>query len=146
MVPRIVRGRRVAVPGAAAFILTLFAAACNTISDPTEHYAENAHIELTGTSPVPLVLVTSTVWGQKVDEETGDLVTELMQADTAEVELPFERTVALAPTYRILFRVINPDTAESASIRMRVHLDDELVYDQPGTLLNASLEYSFAYH
>ncbi|HEX6939847.1 MAG TPA: hypothetical protein VF158_10585 [Longimicrobiales bacterium] len=146
MESRIVRGWRAAPTRAAVLILTLFSAGCNTIEDPTEHYAQNARIEVTGTSPVPLLLVSSTQWAYKIDPATGERVLEIASADTTTIELPAEKTVGLAPTYRILFRVINPDTAETATVRMRVHLDEELVYDVEGTLRDASLEYMFQYY
>lgn len=131
--------------GSVALIITLFSAGCNTISDPSEEYAENAHVEVTGTSPVPLLLVSSTNWVYQVNEETGERTIGLVTADTLEVQLPVERTVALAPTYRILFRIINPDSARAASVRMRVRLDGDVMFDETATMRDAALEYSFNY-
>jgi hypothetical protein len=132
---------------AAATVFTSLAAACDLLSDPEEpRRAKEATLEVTGESPVPLVVITSKVWGVVFDEEAAEYVLSIIEADTAEVELPYQRTVPLAPTYRILFRVTNPDTEQDADVRMRVFLDRDVVYDQEATLRNASLHYSHAYH
>lgn len=138
-------GRRPASIAGAAFMITLFSAACSTATDPRDGYAETAYIEVTGTSPVPLLLVKSTNWAYEFDELEGEQQLVLFEADTVEFELPVSDSVALAPSYRILFRVVNPDTEQEADIRMRVHLDDELMFDQTATMRDASLEYSYRY-
>lgn len=130
---------------AAPLIITLCATGCNTVSDPTEKYAERASVEVTGSSPVPLLLVSSTNWRFESDPETGDQWVVPLTADTVEVELPADHTVQLAPTYRILYQVINPSEDQEANVRMRVFLDDKQVFDQSATLRNATLEYSYFY-
>jgi hypothetical protein len=130
-----------------AFVITFPTAACDLTSGPSRRdRADEASIDVTGESPVPLLLVTSKEWGITLDEETGEEQIVLSKADTAEIELPYQRTVALAPTYRILFRLTNPDADRDASIRMQVRMDGEVVYDRQATLRNASLQYSHAYH
>ncbi|SRR5690606_8370084 len=132
---------------AAALMIIFSTAGCDLLSDPSDSdRAEEASIEVTGDSPVPLLVVASKVWGITLDEETGDRQIIISEADTAEVELPYQQTIGLAPTYRILFRVINPDTEQDASIRMRVLLDSDVVFDQQATLRNASLQFSHSYH
>jgi len=143
---RVRKGWSQAGIASAALILTLFSTACNTVTDPRTKYATNAHIEVTGSSPVPLLLVTSTNWGIEYDELNGEEWIVLIEADTAEIELPVERTVPLAPRYQILFRVINPDSQHDAKVRMRVRLDDTEVFDETRIMRDASMEYSFFYH
>jgi len=128
-------------------MITLSGAGCDLLKGPSRpDRADEAHIEVTGSSPVPLLLVTSNDWGDGFDELTGERIVVLFQADTAQIDLPHQATVRLAPLYGVLFRVINPDTAQDASIRMRVRLDDELVFDESATMRAASLEYSYSYY
>lgn len=141
---QICRGRRSAAQRLAPLILTLSFAGCSSATD-SEEWAENAYLEVTGTSPVPLMIVSSTVWVFDYDDETGERYVSLATADTLEAELPVVVTVPITLTGRIFFRVINPDATQEASIRMRMLLDDRLVFDDVGTLLDASLEYSFIY-
>jgi len=138
-------GRR-ALPLAATALMMTFFTACDLLSEPKERTrAEEATVEVTGESPVPLRLVASKVWSIGFDEEVGNQAIRLTEADSTEIELPYERTVPLAPTYRILFRVTNPSEEHEANVRMRVFLDDDLVYDQQATLKNASLQFSHLY-
>ncbi|HEY8470104.1 MAG TPA: hypothetical protein VIL18_10705 [Longimicrobiales bacterium] len=128
-------------------MITLPTVACDLGSEPSRRRrADEASIEVTGESPVLLVLVTSKDWGMTLDEETGEQKLVITKADTVEIDLPYQRTVPLAPTYRILFRLINPDADRDATVRMRVSLDDDVVYDQQATLRNAALQYSHAYY
>jgi len=132
---------------AAAAFITSLTTACDLLSDPTDRRrAEEATLELTGESPVPLLVVMSKEWGIGFDEESGEQVFILSKADTVETEVPYQRTVSLAPTYRILFRVINPDSEHEADVRMRVLLDDDVVYDQQAALRGTALQYSHAFH
>jgi len=139
-------GRRAFAVAAAALVITSLTAACDLLSDPEEPArAREATVEVTGESPVPLRLVASKVWSIGIDEDVGEQVIIIGQADSADIELPYELTVPLAPTYRILFRVTNPSEEHEANVRMRVFLDDDLVYDQQATLKNASLQFSHLY-
>lgn len=118
---------------------------CSSITGSQDD-AENARVEVTGTSPVPLQLVQSTEWFLYTDLETGDELVSLISADTTEVELPFERTVAFTNSRRIYFEVRNPELEEEAEIRMRVLFDDAVMFDQSATMRDASLSFSFFFH
>lgn len=137
-------GRRAFSVVATAFMISSLTAACDLLSEPKDPgRVERATVEVTGESPVPLLMVTSTVFSIGIDEEVGDQVIVISEADTVEVQqLPYQRTVSLAPTYRILFRLVNPDDQHEANVRMRVRLGDDVVYDQQATLKNASLQFS----
>jgi hypothetical protein len=134
------RARRLALP-----ILTLLAGACSSVLDSTQDYADIATLEVTGSSPVPLIVVSSTNWQYVTNQETGAQSVATNQADSVSLDLPINRTVSITDSYRIFFQVINRDINQTASIRMRVLLDDRLVFDQAATMRDASLEYSFAY-
>ena len=138
------RATRLALP-----ILTLVAAGCNSILDTSQDYADNATVEVTGTSAVPLLVVSSTDWVYVVNSETGAVGVSTNKADTVSLQLPISRTVSIKDRFRIFFSVANPDSVNTATIRMRVRLDNELVYDQSATMRGgataASLDFSFAY-
>jgi hypothetical protein len=126
-------------------ILTLVTASCSSVLDSSADYADNAIIEVTGTSPVPLLLVSSTDWVHVVSPVTGERTIATNKADTVSLQLPINRTVPITNQYRIFFSVVNPDSVQTATIRMRVMLDKKLVYDQAATMRDASLQFSFAY-
>lgn len=130
--------------GAAFLVVTLAAAGCDSITNTSGNYAETARIELSGTSVGPLLLVSSTNWVFTYDELTGEQYVHLYEADTTEVELPAQKSVELAPRYRILFRVINPHD-EDAQIRMRVLLDDVVKYDVETPVGETPIEYTFRF-
>jgi hypothetical protein len=136
----VARSRRLALP-----ILTLLASACSWVLDTTQDYAENATLEVTGTSPVPLQVVSSTNWVYITNPANGEQIVSTTSADTVSLQLPINRVVPLTNSFRIYFKVINGDINQTASILMRVRLDNKLVYDQAANMRDASLDYSFAY-
>jgi hypothetical protein len=126
-------------------ILTVLAAACSSALDTTQDYADNATIEVTGTSPVPLLVVSSTDWIY-VRDAGGTLVAAVNRADTTRhTSLPLTRTVPIQTARKIHFKLVNPDSTQTANIRMVVRLDNKTAYDQAATMRNASLEFSFSY-
>ncbi|MGH7503680.1 MAG: hypothetical protein ACREL7_18295 [Longimicrobiales bacterium] len=130
--------------GALALILTGSTAACDSLLDTTPDYAEFAHVRVTGSSDVPLKLVLSNNFTALPDDD-GEIVVSLIDADTQVIDLPIDESYPLGEGLRILARLINPDTAVTATIHMRVFLDDDEVYSQQATMRDASLEYYFAY-
>ena len=134
------RTRRLALP-----ILTLLASACSSVLDTTQDYADNATLEVTGTSPVPLQVVSSTNWVYVTNPENGEQTVSTTSADTVSLQLPINRVVPLTNSFRIYFNVTNADVNQTASIRMRVLLDNKVMFDQAATMRDASLAFSFAY-
>src|SRR5262245_52027804 len=114
------RTRRLALP-----ILTLLASACSSVLDTTQDYADNAILEVTGTSPVPLQVVSSTNWVYVTNPDTGEQTVSTTSADTVSLQVPINRTVAITNSFRIYYKVTNPDLNQTASIRMRVLLDNK---------------------
>lgn len=133
------------VLGVVALSLTLWLAGCQIVTDPSSRYASEAHVELTGGSGAPLLLVSSTEWGFEINELTGEQRIAVLKADTTEVDLPYKRSVPLTKTYRILFRLISPTKSEPSAVRMRVRLDEKEVYDQSANLNDGEIEFSFFY-
>lgn len=109
-------------------------------------FAAEARVLLEGTSPVPLLLVTSTIFDAGIDDETGEVVTDLISADTMVLTtIHVDETFDIFGADRFLVRVANPDTAETATIHLRVLLDGREVFNQHATMRDASLEYT-AFH
>lgn len=130
----------------ALLILTVATGGCDGLLDSSQDYAENAQVIVTGTSPVPMLLILSNRYTAVPDQSSGQVVVQIEQADTLELSLPIDRTYPLGDQFRILVRLQNGDTASTASINMRVLLDgkDE-VYNQSATMKNSQLEYRFNY-
>ena len=132
--------RRLALP-----ILTLLATACSSVLDTTQDYADNAILEVTGTSPVPLHVLSSTNWVYVTNPDNGEQIVSTTSVDTVSLQLPINRVVPLTNSLRIYFKVTNADVNQTATIRMRVLLDNKVMYDQAATMRDASLAFSFAY-
>lgn len=131
----------------AAVVMALGASAgCSSILDTRRNLADEARILAEGTSPVPLTLITSTEYVGARDPATNEFVIDLIDSDTSQVtELPLEERIPLDDNGRIFVRLWNPDLDATASVRLRVYLDDELVYDVSADMRDAYLEYVFVY-
>ncbi len=111
-----------------------------------EEVAENARVVVTGTTPVPLELVTSTKFTRTTDE-TGEVTTTLAFADTIFVSLaePHDQIYPVAPDRGFLVRLRN-FSEEPAVVSMQVYFDGNLHYDrQDMTLQDATLEFSYIF-
>jgi hypothetical protein len=109
-------------------------------------FAEEARVLLEGTSPVPILLVTSTNFVAGIDNETGGVVTDLVVADTVVLTtIDVDQTYDIFGADRFLVRVANPDLDETATIHLRVLMDGREVFNQRATMRDASLEYT-AFH
>ena len=130
-----------------ALNLVVPAAGCDSLLDSSQEIASDAQVLVTGTSPIPLMLVFSNDYTRVVDAQTGETRTTLARADTLRLDLPIDRTYPLGASARILVRLINPDSTVTADIHMRVLLDGKQeVYSQRASMRNATLEYVFAYY
>jgi hypothetical protein len=125
--------------------LLVLAGAC-TILESKEDSADQARVVVTGTTTVPLELVTSTKFTRTI-EETGEVSISLAFADTAFVDLaaPLDRTHPVSPDRGFLVRLRNYST-DPAVVSMQVYFDGKLSYDRQNvTLQNASLEFSYIF-
>jgi hypothetical protein len=142
------RIRRV-VQAASLGLVFLPAAACDSfLGTDQAAFAAEARVLLDGTSPVPVLLITSTNFLAQRDFETGQIVTQLLAADTVVLttsDFDVDETYDIFGADRFLVRVANPDDDETASIHLRVMLDDREVFNQRATMRDASLEYT-AFH
>lgn len=128
-----------------AVVLIVIAAvvgSCSALLEADAGLAERAHITVEGTTGGPLLMVTSVRFTAVWDARTGQYSATLLSADTVLVSvLPYAATHRLTDRDRFLVRLINPDSAVEASVRMQIQLDGRLVYTENASLRNASLEY-----
>lgn len=138
------RARRslVATYGAMAAMIITLAAGCSSILDTDRTTAGSARVVVTGSSPVPLQLVTSTRFARGFDEEGQEQI-RLIVADTANVTPPIDKSVAFGTSDRFAVLLINPSTEATADITMTVSVDGKEVYRQAATLRDASLRFTY---
>lgn len=136
---RIARGLLLAAAGSTA--------ACDgLLGSDQAAFAEDAHVLVSGTSPVPLLLVTSTNFVSTLDIDSGLRVTTLILADTLVLETAeFDRHFDIFGADRFLVRLVNPDENETADVHLTIELDGRTVYNQRATMRDASLEYTAFY-
>jgi hypothetical protein len=126
-------------------LLLVLAGAC-TILDSTEDVAKEARVVVTGTTPVPLELVTSTKFTRTISE-TGEVSISLAFADTVLVDLAatLDRTYPVRPDRGFLVRLRNHST-DAAVVSMQVYFDGKLNFDRQNVMLqDASLEFSYMF-
>jgi hypothetical protein len=129
---------------AGALLVALFATSgCDSIVETDTRPVTNARLIISGTSPVPLLLVTSFNFGATRNVETGELQVTLIRADTLTVSLPFDRTFPFSGADRLHVRLINPDVNATASVRMQLQVDARQVFNEQANMRDASLSYTF---
>lgn len=139
------KGRRFVV-SLAGTLTFLGLAACDGIFDTSRENRETARVQITGTTPVTLLLVTSEQFIEVYDPETGLGETQILEGDTIAVQqLPVDTTFSLGQFNTWLVQLINPSTTETARVRMIVRLDDEEeVYDEEVDLISpVFLQYAY---
>lgn len=139
------RTRRFALRLLPILAVALPATACDVFQPGTET-PDQARVVVSGSTPLPLRLITSTRFTRTTDED-GSTVTTFTDADTVylDVDIDFDRVYPVKPDNRFLARLTNPE-AEDATVSMRVYFDGDLEYDQENvTLRDASLEFSYVF-
>jgi hypothetical protein len=128
-------------------LLTAMGTGCDSLLGTDQAaFAAEARVLLEATSPVPLLLITSTNFAAGRDDDTGEIVTSLIASDTMVVSsADVDQTYDIFGANRFLVRVANPDDEETATIHLRVLLDGREVFNQRATMRDASLEYT-AFH
>lgn len=137
--------RRPAALGVLLPILTLVAAGCNSVLDTSQDYADRARVVVTGTNTGPLKLVTSTNWLHVTNTDNGETTIVIGDSAVYDITLPVDTSFAFTNSRRFLVRVVNTDTAETADVRLRVYLDEELVTDQATTIKATPMQFSWRY-
>lgn len=122
-------------------IVTLIGTGCDSLlGSGRPRFADRARVIIEGDTPVPLTVVTSTRF-IAVRSEGGSYVSTLILADTVTLDsLPYDQVHGISGADRFLVRLINPDSTVTATIHMRVRLDDNEVFNQRATMRAASLE------
>jgi len=105
-------------------------------------FADEARVIITGESAVPLQLLTSTNFVASPDPESGELIPTILEADTTILEaLPHDRVYVVSGWDRFLVKLVNPDTAVTVDIQMRVLMDGREVFNQRAMMRDASLAF-----
>jgi hypothetical protein len=105
-------------------------------------FADEARVIITGESGVPLQLLTTTDFVASRDPETGELVPTILTTDTTILAtLPHDQVYTVTGWDRFLAKLVNPDTAVTATIQMRVLMDGREVFNQRATMRDASLAF-----
>lgn len=116
------------------------------IFENEEDIADNARVVISGSTPVPLLLVTSTRFQRSVGQGGQPLVLPI-QADTVELDLTsvHDQIYPVKPDKGFLARLINP-SEETATVSMQVYFDGRLNYDQQNvSLTDSSMEFSYTF-
>ena len=137
------RFRRAAM-GAALLASSALAAGCDLSAAPDDKPTE-ALIRIEGSSPNPLKLITSTDFTEQFNTSSTEYTAVLFRSDTAEISLPYNATVNLGAPASVYVQLLQPGKG-TASVRMRVELDNGEGYDRSANLTdNASLIYWFLF-
>lgn len=132
---------------AAAVTLTLSlvgAGACSLSTAPDTKPTE-ATILIEGTSPNALKLITSTNFYEQLNTGTGVYTPILVSSDTVLITPPYSNTLNIASTGSIYVELYQP-AVETATVRMKVDLDNGEGYEQNATLADrAQLIYYFVF-
>ncbi len=120
------------------------ASACSLGTDAPDR-AERVRIRVEGTSPHPLLLITGKEVYEQIDPLSGAVTPALEDPDTVAITLPYDVTLDIASTGSVYVELRNLLVA-TASVRLRVELDNGQFYDRSATLSdNAALVYYYLY-
>src|SRR5688572_10570242 len=120
----------------ALLLLAPLTLACDSIAD-TPATATVARVIVTGTSPVPLTVVTSTQFQVSRGVE-GEEIISLVRADTAQMNVPIDRSVAFQGSDRFLVLIRNPDINTTSAVDIRLLIDGTEVLREIVSLRDAS--------
>jgi hypothetical protein len=108
-------------------------------------FADEARVLITGDSPVPMKIIVSTQF-TAIRDINGNLVPTILQADTiSSVTFPHDRRHNIKGRDRFLVRLMNADSESTATIQMRVFLDENEIFNQRATMKDSYLE-SISYY
>ncbi len=121
----------------------LGAGACSSGTSPDQK-PTTARIQVTGTAPAPLRLVTSTDFYETIQD--GAVVQVVRTADTTVIALPYDEVLPLSSLGSVVVSLTNP-APEPAQVELRVTLDSgQEPYRQAATLsLGGTLRYVFVF-
>jgi len=119
-----------------------FAAGCSNLLETQVQIIRNGRVTVTGTSPVPMLLITSTNF-TATRADNGTLLVNYVTADTAVITLPYDRSYSFGETDRFVVKLANADEDTTADIELRVFADGAEKYRQRATMKDSSLEFVF---
>jgi hypothetical protein len=135
-------GRTYRMVARAVLVSCVAAAGCDALLQADYGFANDARVTVEGTSPVPLLLLTSTRYTTLYNASTGQWEASLVVADTQHLAtLPFDGSYDLRRKDRFLVRLVNPDSAAEAVVHLQVRMDGRLVYTQRASMRDAALQY-----
>jgi hypothetical protein len=121
----------------------LWSSACS-LWDTGQPEDITVRVESTGTEPVVLILSREFL-ASPGSEDAGSVAVQFITSDTILVTPPASRTLPLAPTYRFLARAQSPDSANAATVRLRVAVDGRERYNQSRILGSSYLEFLYLF-
>lgn len=122
----------------AILLLALGAAGCDLAGDTGP---EEARLVLEGTAGSAVRVITSTHF-QRVQEPGSGVGVYLLDADTAQVTLPFEQTYAIADAEQFFAKVIRLDPAAD-NLFMRGYIDGDVRYSNRATVGQDTLQFTY---
>jgi hypothetical protein len=106
----------------------------------------SARVRVEATSTHQLTLVTATDFYEQYSLATGERSAVAVVADTALITLPYDQTLDISSTGSVYVELRNT-AADSATVRLRVDLDNGQTTDRTATLLdNAGLVYYYLFY
>jgi hypothetical protein len=136
------RGCRVALRAAALVLAISSMHGCSSITGTDRSNAEAARVTVQGTSPGPLMVITSTRFSTFLTPE-GEEAVSFVLSDTVFLSLPIDRTVQFGNSDRVHISVRNPDAENAATVTVRISVDGREVYNQGAMLRDAALGFSY---
>jgi hypothetical protein len=135
--------KRVATVAALASSL-IVAGACSLGTTPGNQ-PTRAEITIDGTTPNPLKLIISTDFFEQLNTSSGALTPILVKSDTVLITPPYSNTVDISTFGSIYVELLQPEV-ETASVHMKVDLDNGEGYEQNATLADrAQLIYYYIF-
>lgn len=122
-------------------LLAVLVAGCGLFEDPGP---DTARLHLEGTEGVRVQLVTSTRFTAGQPTADGTVPTEVLQAETTRVTLPFEARYDISRAQRFLARVVRFDLASDGLV-VRGWIDGEERFTRTGTTSPADSVLEFVY-
>ena len=122
-------------------LLLLAPLSCKSIADGPAT-ATLARVIVTGSTTVPLMVVTSTQFVVSRSAEGEELIS-LTHADTTQMGVPMDFTVAFRGSDRFLVLIRNPDINSTSTLDMRLLIDGTEVLRQVVSLRDASFHFTY---
>lgn len=133
------------VAAAATLAVALFGVGSCSLGTEPDSKPTSAKVNIEGTFPNPLTLVTSIDFYEQLNTETGVLTPILITSDTVLITSPYEDTIAMGALGSVYVELYQPEV-ETATVHMKVSLDNGEGYEQNATLADkAQLIYYFVF-